>query len=267
MCPGAARGHTARVEAFEALLDEAAAVPLEGWDFSWFAGRATEQRPSWGYAGLVAVRLTRAAAALDVETGGGEVYAYAISRAGRDRPALLAATESWPPNRVVAARTLAPLGGRVVGVGDAPGLPFRDGTFDLVVSRHPVRTWWAETARVLRPGGVFLSQQIGPGSNRELSEAMLGPLPPPAAQHPEQIAAAAEAAGFEVLQLRGERLRAEFHDVAAVAHFLRKVVWTVPGFTIEKYREQLRAVHDEITVKGMFVSHATRVLIEARRCR
>ncbi|WP_127498010.1 class I SAM-dependent methyltransferase [Actinoplanes solisilvae] len=246
---------------FNALLDEAAAVPLEGWDFSWFAGRATEQRPSWGYAGLVAARLAHAEAALDVQTGGGEVFAYALSQAGRE-PGLVAAVESWPPNLAVARKNL---GGNVVAVAETAGLPFRDGTFDLVVSRHPVHTGWAETARVLRPGGIFLSQQIGAGSNRELSEAMMGPLPPPEGRHPEQIAAEAEAAGFEVLRVRGERLRAEFYDIAAVAHFLRKVVWTVPGFTIERYRDRLRDVHEEITVKGKFVSYATRVLIEARR--
>ncbi|GAB2609210.1 methyltransferase type 11 [Paractinoplanes abujensis] len=238
---------------FDALLAEAAAVPLDGWDFAWFEGRATEQRPSWGYAGLVAERLTHAARALDVQTGGGEVYAYAINKA--HATGTLVATEAWMP---VTART------RVPHVVATDGLPFRDGAFDLVVSRHPVNTRWAETARILSPRGVFLSQQIGAGSNRELSEAMLGPLPPPDRQHPEQIRAAAEAAGLEVVRLEAERLRLEFYDVAAVAHFLRKVVWTVPGFTIGKYRDRLRAVHEQITVKGMFVSHATRVLIEAR---
>jgi hypothetical protein len=94
---------------------------------------------------------------------------------------------------------------------------------------------------------------------------MLGPLPAPDRGHPEQITASAEAAGLEVLEVRAETLRAEFYDVAAVAHFLRKVIWTVPDFTIEKYRDQLRAVHEEITVNGMFVSHARRVLIEAGR--
>jgi hypothetical protein len=77
---------------------------------------------------------------------------------------------------------------------------------------------------------------------------------------------AAEAAGFEVLTVRAERLRVEFFDVGAVAHFLRKVIWTVPGFTIEKFRPQLRAVHDEITATGRFVSHSARVLIEAQKC-
>jgi SAM-dependent methyltransferase len=246
---------------FDALIAEADAVPLAGWDFSWFAGRATEQRPSWGYADRVADRLGEAAAALDLETGGGEVFAYAAAKAGGAAGRRLVAVESWRPNVPVAARNLAPYGGRVV---EAVDLPFRGGVFDLVVSRHPVHTDWPGIARVLRDDGIFLSQQIGAGSNRELSEAMLGPLPPPAPQHPER---SAEAAGFEVLDLRAESLRAEFYDIAAVAHFLRKVVWTVPDFTTEKFRDRLRAVHEEITVKGMFVSYAQRVLIEARKCR
>ena len=237
---------------FDALLDEAVAVPLAGWDFSWFAGRATEQRPSWGYADRVADRLTTAGAALDLQTGGGEVLAYAAAKAGRTD---VVATESWPPNIPVAAARL----GRVVATDRTP---FRDATFDLVTSRHPVATDWAEVARVLRPGGRFLSQQIGAGSNRELSEAMMGPLPPPRAN---DVAAAAAAAGLEVLDVRAESLRAEFSDIAAVAHFLRKVIWTVPDFTVAKYRDRLRAVHEEITVKGMFVSYPKRVLIEARK--
>lgn len=239
---------------FDALLDEAAAAPLDGWDFSWFEGRATEQRPSWGYADLVAERLTHAVRALDVQTGGGEVFAYAMRKAGAT--GTLVATEAWMP------RTAKE---NVPNVVATDTLPFRDGVFDLVVSRHPVNTPWAGTARILSPGGVFLSQQIGPGSNRELSEAMMGPLPPPVRQHPEQIAAAAESAGLQVVRLESERLRLEFYDIAAVAHFLRKVIWTVPDFTIAKYRDRLRAVHEEITVNGMFVSHATRVLVEARK--
>jgi SAM-dependent methyltransferase len=246
------------VDDFDDLIAEAAAVPLEGWDFSWFDGRATEQRPTWGYARLVGKRMAAAAAALDVQTGGGEVL-VTIPRP----PSLLVATESWPPNVAVAARNLRPLGASVVAAADAPALPFRDATFDLVVSRHPVRTWWDEIARVLRPGGTFLSQQIGAGSNRELSEAMMGPLPPPDRQHPEQIAAAAEAAGLRVVDLRAETLRAEFFDVGAVAYFLRKVIWTVPDFTIERYERQLRAVHDRIRADGSFVSHPKRLLIEA----
>jgi len=58
---------------FEELLAEGDAVPVEGWDFSWFEGRATEERPSWGYSRLLAERMAGATAALDVQTGGGAV--------------------------------------------------------------------------------------------------------------------------------------------------------------------------------------------------
>jgi hypothetical protein len=34
---------------FDDLVAEAEAASVDGWDFSWLAGRATEQRPSWGY--------------------------------------------------------------------------------------------------------------------------------------------------------------------------------------------------------------------------
>ncbi|PZF98986.1 class I SAM-dependent methyltransferase, partial [Micromonospora deserti] len=245
---------------FEELIAEGTTAPLPGWDFDWLAGRATEERPPWGYARLVAARMAGAAAALDVDTGGGGVLAEVPHP-----PRLLVATESWPPNVAVARRTLGRVGATVVAVTPHSPLPFRDASFDLVVSRHPVRTDWPETARVLRPGGTFLSQQIGPGTMRELSEAILGPLPPPAERHPEQATAAARAAGLTVVDLREATLRAVFHDVAAVVWFLRKVVWTVPGFTVDRYRPQLARLHHRIRTDGAFVTHARRFLIEARK--
>ncbi|MFE9656909.1 class I SAM-dependent methyltransferase [Micromonospora sp. NPDC006431] len=243
---------------FEELIAEGAAVPVEGWDFSWLAGRASEERPPWGYARLVGARMATVDAALDIDTGGGEVLAEVPAP-----PPLLVATEAWPPNVAVARRTLRRVGATVVQVAERPPLPFRAGSFDLVVSRHPVDTWWSEIARVLRSGGSYLSQQIGAGTQRELSEAILGPLPPPATRHPEQAVAAAEAAGLTVVDLRTATLRTVFHDIAAVVYFLRKVIWTVPGFTVDRYRPELRRLHDQIRAEGPFVAHAQRFLIEA----
>ena len=245
---------------FEELVAEGAAAPVDGWDFSWFAGRATEERPPWGYARLMAGRLAIAAAALDVETGGGEVLATATLR-----PPLLVATESWPPNVAIARDRLHPLGAHVVAVADAPTLPFASSSFDLVVSRHPVVVLWQEIARVLRPGGTYLSQQIGPGTNRELTDFMMGPQPVTAVRSLERARVEAEAAGFEVVDLRACALRVEFFDVAAIVCFLRKVHWTVPGFTPGAYADRLRAMHRQIEEHGPFVSTARRLLVELRR--
>ena len=245
---------------FDRLVAEGVAKPVEGWDFSWFAGRATEERPSWGYARLIGQRLAGVRSALDIDTGGGEVLASIPHP-----PRLLVATEAWLPNVPVAAALLAPLGGHVVAGNEQQGLPFADNTFDLVVSRHPVATNWPEVARVLAPGGSLLSQQIGAGQQLELITAMLGPHTPGPERSTDTAIARAEAAGLDVVDLRAETLRSEFFDIGAVVYFLRKVLWTVPDFTVERYREQLRALHERITRTGSFLSRAPRFLIEARK--
>lgn len=246
---------------FDALVAEAAAVPVDGWDFSWLDGRATEERPSWGYQRLMGERLARASAALDVQTGGGEVLA------GAERlPPTMVATESWPPNVARATALLHPRGAVVVADPDEPPLPFADAAFDLVTSRHPATVWWSEIARVLRPGGTYFAQHVGPASVFELVEFFLGPQPGARRRrHPDDETAAARAAGLDVVDVRTERLRMEFFDAGAVVYFLRKVIWTVPGFTVEAYRERLRELDARIRAEGPFVAHSSRVLIEARR--
>ncbi len=246
---------------FDELMAEGAAVPVDGWDFSWFDGRATEERPPWGYARLLSEHIAEARAVLDVQTGGGEVLAEAV----RCSQPLLAATESWPPNLALARRALAPMHGIVVAAADEAALPFRDESFDLVVSRHPTVVVWPEIARVLVPGGVYFSQQIGPGSNRELTDFMMGPQPVGTGRSPQVVVAAAALAGLEVVDVREQALRVEFFDVAAVVHFLRKVLWTVPDFTVAGYAGPLARMHEHIQATGSFVSHAQRFLIEARK--
>jgi len=57
----------------------------------------------------------------------------------------------------------------------------------------------------------------------------------------------------------------EFFDIGAVVHFLRKVIWIVPGFTVERHHDRLRELHDQIEAEGPFVAHSSRSLIEARK--
>ena len=252
---------------FEELLAEGCAVPVDGWDFSWFAGRATEERPPWGYARLLGERMAALAgrpgsAALDLQTGGGEVLA--TIPAG---PPVLAATESWPPNIAVARRNLARLGARLVPVEDPlADLPFPDASFDLIVSRHPVGVRWDEVARLLKRGGTYLSQGVGDRTVAELWEFLMGPQPPREGPTPPQWSVqGAQAAGLTVTDLREFRGRMEFCDIAAVVHFLRKVVWTVPDFTVEAYRGKLRALHEQIEATGPFAATTVRFLIEATK--
>ena len=249
------------MRSFTDLVDEAAAVDVSGWDFGWLAGRATEERPPWGYSRTVAGRLPHATAALDIDTGGGEVIA--------EMPALpprMCATESWPPNLERARALLSPRGVEVVQSGQGEPLPFPDASFDLVISRHPVRPDWPEIARVLVDGGTYLAQHVGPASAFELIEYFLGPLPQQrAARDPDADARAAEAAGLDVVDLRTASCRMEFFDIGAVVYILRKCVWWVPDFSVDRYRDTLKRLDAQIRRDGAFVAHSTRYLVEARR--
>lgn len=248
-------------DTFDELIRIGSSADISGWDFSWLDGRATEERPRWRYAERLGERWGAATAALDIQTGGGEVLATVPSV-----PPIGVATESWPPNLARATRLLHPRGVVVVADPDEPPLPFAADAFDLVTSRHPATIWWDEIARVLRPGGSYVAQHVGPASPFELIEYFLGPQPQARrGRHPDDEVAAATAAGLSVVDLQTARLRIEIHDVAAVVYLLRKVIWWVPDFTVEKYRARLQDLHDQIQADGPFVAHSTRHLIEARR--
>ncbi|UPK73041.1 class I SAM-dependent methyltransferase [Nocardioidaceae bacterium SCSIO 66511] len=244
---------------YDDLIAEALEADVSGWGFDWLDGRATEERPPWGYARLVARRLAEVQSALDIDTGGGEVVGEAPLLPDR-----MAVTESWGPNLERARTLLEPRGVKVVDTGDEDTLPFADQTFELVTSRHPVRPNWAEIARVLAPGGHYFAQHVGPASAFELIEYFLGPLPAEReGRRPDHEAAAAKRAGLVVESLQTARCRMRFHDIGAVVWTLRKCVWWVPDFSVAKYDRQLRALDEQLRAGEPFVAHSTRHLIEA----
>lgn len=245
---------------FDELVNEAAAADVSGWGFDWLDGRATEERPPWGYSRLLASRLAQVGSALDVDTGGGELIAEIPQL-----PPRMVVTEGWSPNAEHARRLLSPRGVEVVPVEQGRPLPLPDGSFELVSSRHPVSPDWPEIARMLAEGGTYLAQHVGPESAVELSEWFLGPLSRGRSRDPEQEAAEARSAGLQIVDLRTARCRMEFFDIGAVVYILRKCVWWVPDFTVDRYREALVRLDAHIREYGAFVAHSTRTLIEAKR--
>jgi SAM-dependent methyltransferase len=242
---------------FDDLVDEAATIPITAWDFSFLDGRAAEARPSWHYFDLVAERARRVRSMLDVDAGTAHmIHALPV------RPPLTVAVEAYQPSLDVAGPRLREVGAKLVVAND-DALPFAAQTFALVTSRHPVETHWDEVARVLEPDGTYFSQQVGPHSLRGLSEFLMGPLPDGSRRDPALAEEAAHRAGLVVHDLRSEQPVVVFFDIGAVVYFLRLVVWTVPGFTVDRYRDQLRALHDHIERVGSFTTNSSRFLIEA----
>jgi SAM-dependent methyltransferase len=162
----------------------------------------------------------------------------------------MVATECWPPNVPVAAKRLAKRGVPVVhceGAADnalqsddgTGRLPFRDGAFDFVLSRHEAFAA-VEVARVLAPGGRFLTQQAG--SARDQFHALLG-LHPPArpAFDLDLLVSQVVRAGLTVDRAEVARESVRFADVGALARYLRIVAWAVPGFDVTTHRRALES--------------------------
>lgn len=150
-----------------------AAAPFEGWDFSHLAGRFTEGEPPWDYLALARAAASQAFDILDVATGGGEIFAGLAPFPGR-----ATAVEGFVPNLPVARRRLEPLGVPVFQGNTRSGMPFDDESFDLVLNRHGgFRA--AEMYRILKPGGVFLTQQVGGDNLADLTSAFGAQLPYP----------------------------------------------------------------------------------------
>jgi hypothetical protein len=243
------------MSSFEALVAEAAAERTEGWDFSWFDGRANELRPSSGYQRLLSERMARASAALDLQTGGGEVLA-GIATA----PAKLFATESWLPNVTVAKEA------------EPARCPYRR----LRQRRASLRAYELRPRRRQASGYHAVGGDrsgtrrrrlllLGAGSNRELTDFFMGPHPISDRRRRERHVDPAQRAGLDVLDLREESLLVEFFDVGAVVYFLRKVLWTVPGFSVANYHDPLLEMHRLIERGGRFTAHSEGFLIEARK--
>ena len=241
---------------FEELVAEAAAADVSGWDFGWLEGRATEERPPWGYARRLAANLAEVPSALDVDTGGGEVVGEAAVL-----PARMVVTEAWPPNAMRAYRRLAPRGVAVLGAS-ADRLPLADRVVDLVTSRHPVRPCWPEIHRVLRPGGRYLAQHVGPRPRSSSSSTSSASIPRERQERDPAVAVAdARRAGLTVLDLREARCRMEIRDIGAVVYLLRKCV-VGAGILRRPLRRALRTLDAQSRTDGPFVAYSTRYLVE-----
>jgi SAM-dependent methyltransferase len=248
-------------QTFEGLVDEAERAPIEGWDFSWLAGRAIEERPTWRYFDRVVERVSRVSALLEVQAGVGAMIGNLPHL-----PPLSVATEGFAPSLAVAGPQLRDRAAHLVVTSQTEsGLPFASDTFELVISRHPIDVWWTEITRVLRPGGTYFAQHVGPNSLRNLSEFLMGPLPAGSKREPDVERSAAEAAGMAVRELRIEHPRTVFYDVGAVVYFLRLVPWIVPGFAVAKYRGRLRDLHEAMRRDGGFESASCRMLVETTK--
>ena len=247
-------------ERFRKLIDEAKKAGFSGWDFNWLDNRMSQEDTPWDYRKLVIDSIKGIRSLLDMGTGGGEFLA-SITPLPEDTHA----TESYPPNQVIAIKRLSPLGVKVFKFTKYVSLPYEDDYFDIVINRHddfdPV-----EVNRILKPGGKFITQQVGGLNNLELNQILQEKisfefidwgLAPTLIRLYE--------ANFVVDAAEKAAIKTTFLDIGAVVYYLKAIPWQIKGFNPETHAEGLKKFHNIIELQGKFTTIAHRFLVIARK--
>lgn len=234
---------------------------VHGWDFSHIDGRYMEQEDlPWDYRAVIAEHLRPEMKILDIDTGGGE---FLLSL--RHPYENTAAMENYPPNVELCKEVLLPL-----GIDFRPGdgkkrLPFADGTIDMVINRHGDLNA-EEIHRVLKPGGVFITQQVGAENDRELVDLLCGttaiPFPE---QYLSMISQKFREVGFEILQAEECFRPIRFFDVGALVWFARIIEWEFPNFAVDTHLDQLMHAQRILDKDGSIEGRIHRFLLVGRK--
>lgn len=242
-------------------LQEERIAHIHGWDFSHISGRYEVYRDlPWDYGVIVRQYLSPDAKLLDIDTGGGE-FLLSLKHPYENT----STTEGYPPNVELCRSVLVPLGIDFREAADVSQLPFTDNSFDIVINRHG-DFLEKELFRILKPGGVFVTQQVGAENDRALVDLL---LPHTRLPYPEQYRQKAVKrfadAGFQILRSEEAFPKIKFYDVGALVWFARIIEWEFPGFSVEACLDNLCRAQEILDREGVIEASAHRFLLVAAK--
>lgn len=243
---------------FEQLIAEAENAHFSGWDFSYLKDRMVEENPHWDYRQIVIDHISRATSLLDMGTGGGEFLSALPAL-----PDITHATEGWLPNLEIARQRLEPIGVQVHSFDNDNHLPFASNLFDLIINRHDSFDP-QEVHRILKPGAVFITQQVGAQDHVPLNRLLAPDIKSPYENW--SLAAAVHqltTAGFDIRFQREEFPPSNFLDIGAVVYYLKVIEWQIPGFNTKDYQKKLLDLHHHIQNEGALKSFSHRFIVIA----
>ncbi len=234
---------------------------FQGWDFSYLNGRKVEEELPWDYKGIVQEQMAESSVMLDMGTGGGE-FLLSLS----PPPGKTYATEAYLPNYELCRARLPAYGIEVKLVEDDTDLPFESDMFDLVINRHEAFSL-EEVYRILKPGGMFITQQVGGSNNRELSRFLLGGdvMITNEEFNLDHSVRDLRQVGFTVLEQRECFPELRFLDIGALAYFAKIIEWEFPGFSVDRCFGQLCKLQESLKRDGFVASREHRFFILARK--
>ncbi|MBQ8815933.1 MAG: SAM-dependent methyltransferase [Lachnospiraceae bacterium] len=234
---------------------------IQGWDFSHIHGKYEEENDlPWNYKEIVTQYLNKDFNILDYDTGGGE-FLLSLNHPF-DKTS---ATEGYEPNVQLCQEKLLPLGIDFKECDNPSWIPFDNEAFDVIINRHGEFDA-KELYRLLKKGGIFITQQVGGDNDRDLVEMVLpGTEKPFPHLNLTQQRKVFEDAGFQIIAAEEAYRPIKFYDIGAFVWFAHIIEWEFPGFSVDKCFEQLLRMQKVIEDKGYVEGTTHRYLIVARK--
>lgn len=234
---------------------------IYGWDFSHIYGRYEEENDlPWDYEKIVRQYLKNDFDILDYDTGGGE-FLLSLNHPYEKT----SATEGYKPNVLLCQNKLLPLGIHFKECNNPQRIPYDDASFDMIINRHGSFDA-GELYRLLKKGGIFVTEQVGGDNERDLVEMVFpGTAKPFPDLNLKEQHSVFENAGFHIIREDEAYRPIKFYDVGAFVWFAHVIEWEFPDFFVDKCLEQLLKMQEMVEDKGCVEGTIHRFLIVARK--
>lgn len=231
-----------------------------GWDFSSIQKEFWQESLSWSYSEIVKQYLKQEMDLLDMGTGGGELLSTFNHPFSRTH-----VTEGWEPNYQLLLKTLEPKGVKVKFVQEDDLLDFPDNSFDIVLNSHE-SFLVSEVKRVLKPNGLFITQQVGDLNGVNLASRLI-----PNYQkidfnhHLSVVADNLKKQDFQLLEQYEAYPVQKFLSMDALIYYVRTIEWEFPKFSVETHLSELNNLWNELNREDFIYNQEHRFLVAARK--
>lgn len=240
-------------------LNEEKIAKIKGWDFSYIKNRHYEKELSWSYYEIIKKYLKNNFKLLDIDTGGGE-FLLTLNHPYQNT----SCTEGYSPNIKLCEEKLLPLGINFKPGTDINNLPFNDNSFDIIINRHGSYNV-SEIKRLLKPNGLFITQQVGEQNDEDLIRILLPNIKTKYPNHNKEFQSKLFIdQGFEEIQGLEEFGQIDFYDVGAIVWFAKIIEWEFIDFSVEKCFKQLLELENQINACGKISTKTHRFLLVMR---
>lgn len=242
-------------------LQEEESKTFLGWDFSYLDNRWFDEALPWDYKSIILKYLKPNLNLLDMGTGGGEfllTIEHPFSKTW--------VTEGYKPNYELCQEKLRPLGIKVYNyVGDEKLELIDNNQFDIVINRHESYSE-EELYRILKPQGIFITQQVGAYNNKDLASFF-------DENHVDQFPNMTKdlsikrllSNNFEILFSDEYYPILKFYDLGAIAYFASIIKWEFINFKVIDNIDKFMILQDRLVKDGYIASTEHRFIIVARK--